>query len=203
MDVWYRRGHKTGTGLWTVDGVTDERHPDGASVPAADASYEDGPVLWRLVESEIGLARMEFAPEAAPGAPPMWFVNVDEPAASPAASNLVAYANDRFPAGTIITRFTFATAGVPNDEQAAAVRWYRNGRVHQIFVAPDFRRSHVGTALLYAASAFHQASGWEGRLHGDGRRTDLGEKFVLGLRHPHRISKRTAEMPPMDVPSDR
>jgi hypothetical protein len=70
--------------------------------------------------------------------------------------------------------------------------------VHQVYVGEAWRRRQVGTLLIYAASAFHQANGWPDRLHSDGRRTDLGQQFVAGLRHPDRIQPLSDRMPPMD-----
>jgi hypothetical protein len=78
------------------------------------------------------------------------------------------------------------------------VRWYRNGLVHQIFVAKDYRRMHLATILLYMAGAWHQANGWEGRIHGDGRRTELGEQLLATLNHPQRYAPLDQVMPPMD-----
>ena len=56
----------------------------------------------------------------------------------------------------------------------------------------------MATAVIYAASAYHQLHGWPGRLHSDGRRTTLGEQLVAGLRHPDRIAPLETLMPPMD-----
>jgi hypothetical protein len=57
---------------------------------------------------------------------------------------------------------------------------------------------HLGTVLIYAAEALHQAQGWPGHLHGDGRRTDLGSRFAAGVRHPQRVAPLTDLMPDMD-----
>jgi hypothetical protein len=56
----------------------------------------------------------------------------------------------------------------------------------------------VASALIYAASAYHQLHGWAGRLHSDGRRTSMGQQLVAGLRHPDRIAPLSTLMPPMD-----
>ena len=196
--AWYRRLGRLDSGLWIVEAIEGDRHPDGTVAPddkTADSAV-DGPVLWRTEPSEFGLLRIVF--NAVPGLPPLWFTFVDEPKAGPAAANLVAFATPTFPAGTVVSGYAFASAGVPNDEQGGAVRWYRDGRIHQIFVSPDHRRQNVGTALLYAASAWHQANGWSGKLHADGRRTELGQRFAAGVRHPSRLQPLNETMPPMD-----
>jgi hypothetical protein len=129
-------------------------------------------------------------------------VSIDEPGELPAAT-LVAYAGEDFPAGTVIGAKEYATVHVSSEDQAGAVRWIRDrGLVHQIFVGAKWRRRHLGTLLLYVASAFHQANGWPGKLYGDGRRTEMGESFVSTLGHQHRIAPLSEVMPPMDPARD-
>lgn len=161
--------------------------------------------MWRVSSSASGLIHIAIDPAFIPEAPDVWFVYVPEPQASPAAANLVAYSVDALradlgvPAGTVVGANRFPLLGVPNDAQLAAIRWYpRDGLIHQVFVRPDHRRRSLGTVMIYAASAFHQAHAWPGRLHGDGRRTELGDKFVAGLRHPQRYAPLTDLQPPMD-----
>lgn len=189
------------SGLWSVAAFYDESVSDGTIVEEAG---DRGPAtMWDVSESDAGLAHIAIAQEALPEQPNLWFVWVDEPAATPPAANLVAFSTDRFPAGTVVSKYTFATARVPNSEQVGAVRWYPgSGLVHQIFVAPEWRRRFVASTLLYAADAFHQANGWTGKLHGDGRRTALGQLFTAALHHPGRIQNLTHEMPPMDPAND-
>ncbi|MDH6181534.1 GNAT superfamily N-acetyltransferase [Microbacteriaceae bacterium SG_E_30_P1] len=194
--VHYVRKGRLPSDLWRVRAYEDDSIADGT---IAEAEGIDGAALWSVVEASPGLARVEIAPDALPEHPPLWFVWVDEPRASPAATNLVAFSHERFVPGTIVSHFTFATAGVSNDDQVGAVRWYPDGGlVHQIFVKPEWRRWFVASALLFAADAFHQAKGWSGALHGDGRRTDLGQLFAAALRYPQRITALTDQMPSMD-----
>lgn len=194
--IYVRRG-RFESGLWNVGafGLED----------VADGTIQDGGVephqepAWTTLPSERGLVRIEIGGYLLPAPPALWFVWVDEPKASPAATNLVAFGGDQFPAGTVVSRYTFAAAGVPNGEQAGAVRWYpRDGQVHQVFVAPEWRRRNVASTLLYTADAFHQANGWDGKIHGDGRRTALGQMLLAGMLHPNRAKRLTEEMPPMD-----
>jgi hypothetical protein len=186
-------------GLWAVTCRLSDEHPDGSTVADPNPAW---PMFWQTTASTDGLLHIRMADFVTPDAPDVWFVYVDEPKADPPAANLVAYANDRMPAGTVITKYRFATLGVHNDEQVAAIRWYpRDGLIHQVFVSEQWRRQALGTRIIYSAGAFHIANRWPGRLHGDGRRTDLGEKFVAGLQKPERVAPRTAVMPPMDPAS--
>lgn len=199
--VWYRREMRLPSGLWAVTAYRSDEHPDGQVAEDADEPVGT-PWVWRTREAERGILTVEVAPELQEQAPSLWYVNVDEPTVKPPATNLVAFATDHYPAGTIVNRYAFATAGVDNALQAGALRWYRTGIVHQVFVAPEWRRRLVASLLLYAGSAFHQSNGWPGYLRSDGRRTDLGELFAAGARHPQRIAPLSETMPPMDPAPD-
>jgi len=189
--TWYARRATLESGLHLVSAHRGDEHDDGATI--------DHPALWSTELSATGLIRLAVAPEAVPGAPAVWFVSVEEPRSTPRATNLVAYATDDFPAGTVINRFQFGGLGLANEEQAGAIRWLTDdGLVHQVFVGEKWRRHKLATVLIYAASAFHQANGWPGKLHGDGRRTPLGEQFTGSLQHPGRIAPLAESMPPMD-----
>lgn len=191
-----RRG-RLDSGLWDVSAYGIEDAPDG-TIQDGGTEPEQEPA-WSTHHAEPGLVRISIGQYLLPEPPPLWFVWVDEPKSSPAGTNLVAFGGGQYPPGTVISRYTFATAGVPNGEQAGAVRWYPGGgQVHQVFVSPEWRRRNVASTLLYTADAFHQANGWEGKLHGDGRRTALGQMLLAGLLHPNRAKQLTEEMPPMD-----
>lgn len=195
--LYVRRG-RLASGLWDVAAYGDDSVADGTVVEGEPE--QPGEPFWSVGEASPGLLHVEVGREVLPERPDLWFVSVDEPRASPAATNLVAFGGGRFPAGTVISQYTFATARVPNGEQAGAVRWYpRDGLVHQIFVSPSWRRQFVASTLLYTADAVHQAKGWAGKVHADGRRTALGQVLAAGLRHPNRARALTEEMPPMDA----
>ncbi|HEX4058883.1 MAG TPA: hypothetical protein VHX87_11280 [Galbitalea sp.] len=174
-------------------------HPDGSYVDEPDAAW---PILWQSSATDRGILRVTVSDFVAPEAPPLWFVRIDEPKSSPPAVNLVAFTGDARPAGTVINNYQFATAGVHSDDQAGAVRWYPDGGlVHQVYVAPQWRRLQVGTLLLYSAGAVHQSMGWAGRLHSDGRRTAAGDALTSTILHPLRIAPLTETMPAMDPPA--
>jgi GNAT superfamily N-acetyltransferase len=188
--TWYARRATLASGLHLVSAHQGDEAADGTTL------HEGRPALWSTEPSDHGMIRLATT---VPDAPPAWFVSVDEPRAMPPAANLVAYVTDDFPPGTVINRFRFGSLGLSNDDQAGAIRWFRqDGLIHQIFVAPVWRRHSLGTVLVYAASAFHQANGWGGRIHADGRRTEQGERFAVAFDHPGRVEERTETMPSMD-----
>ena len=195
--VFYVRDRQLTDGRWAVSAYRNSGFAEGEVVDASQAPKS--PLVWRSSESERGIIRIERGAGEVDGAPGLWFVNVDEPKASPKATNLVGFATDHFEPGTVVTRYQFAGLGLSNDEQVGAIRWYTAlAVVHQVFVAEQWRRRRAGSVLLYAADAFHQSMGWPGALKSDGRHTDLGQQFVAAQRYPARFPSRTAAMPPMD-----
>lgn len=197
--IWYRELGATASGLRVAEAWESAAHADGVY---ADAEPGDAALVWRTREPERGLLHVTIPADRAPGSPPLWFVVVDEPRGDRPACNLVAYGDDTLPAGTIVSNHTFATLGVRSDSQLGAVRWYRDGLVHQIFVSPDHRRRNIGTSLLHAAGAWQQANRWPGFIHSDGRRTLLGQLFLAAKRNPSRIRPLTETMPGMDPGTD-
>lgn len=194
---WYVRSAKLGRGRWQVRCHVDDRHPDGEVI---DQPGElDGLfVLWDADVDAEDRPLLAVNPAVAPGAPSAWFVHLHEPGPQPA-TVLVGFDTPHLPAGTVVPDPVFFHMPVRSEQQVGAIRWWHDEAVvDQLFVRHDMRRRHVGTILVYAASAFHQFNGWKGRLHSDGRRTTLGDAFVTGLRHPERIASLEQLMPPMD-----
>ncbi|MBX3116672.1 MAG: hypothetical protein KF808_04925 [Cryobacterium sp.] len=197
--LWYHREAQLDSGLWSVKSFETDEHPDGFVDPDSGITDRDD-WLWRSFESPGVMLRFEIADGVIPEVPPLWFVNVDDPRGENPSTHLVAFQTDHLPAGSIISKFSFATMGVPNSSQVGAVHWYRTGIVNQIFVAPQWRRRFIASCLFGAADALHQGNGWPGHLRSDGRRTRLGMLLAAGFRYPQRFADQTAVMAPMDLP---
>lgn len=195
--AWYHRQGALPDGRWQVRCLFSDDHPDGTAV--TDPGDTDGRFeIWRADLDQEKRPRLLVNPDAVPGAPAMWFVVLPERGPRPA-TTLVGYERDVLPPGTVIGDAVFFSLPVPNDDQVGAIRWWHEEAVvDQVYVSDAHRRRHVASALIYAASAYHQLHGWPGRLHSDGRRTTMGERLVAGLRHPHRIAPLAQVMPPMD-----
>ncbi len=201
--AWYHREEALRGGRWRVRCLFSDDHPDGSVVEDPDAEHlADRFEIWRADLDPQGRPRVVVNPEAAPGAPAMWFVGLPETGDDPAMT-LVGYVEGVRPAGVVVPDAEFFHLPTRNDDQVGAIRWWRTGVVDQVYVGDAWRRQHVATALIYAASGYHQLHGWPGRLHSDGRRTTLGDSLVAGLRHPDRIAALTRRMPPMDGPDGR
>lgn len=155
--------------------------------------------IWRADLDDRGRPRVLVNPAAVPDSPVLWFVALPELAGERPAMTLVGYEHDVLPAGVVVPNTTFFGLPTRNSDQVGAIRWWRDDAiVDQVYVGQRWRRRHVATAMIYAASAYHQLHGWPGRLHSDGRRTSMGEHLVAGLRHPTRIASLDELIAPMD-----
>jgi GNAT superfamily N-acetyltransferase len=158
------------------------------------------PTDWKLaVQADADGSRVHRVEVALPGAPLLWYVELPEPTARPAACTVVAFSDPRFADGIVLDAARARNAGVDGARQVGAIRWWPGtGLVHQIYVTPDHRRLGVGNKLCRAVFGMQAARGLP-PLHGDGRRTELGEEWRTGL--PAAIAARMAPlsevMPPM------
>lgn len=203
--AWYLRDGRLDGRFWQARCFLDDRFPDGHIVDpdgarAGDAGdLSDTLEIWRTSLDPAGHLVITVNDWAAPDAPDLWYVVLREPGDRPATS-LVAYSTPHFVPGAVVEDHEFFPLPVRNDEQVAALRWWHEeATVDQVFVSRAYRRSHAATKIIYAASSFHQANGWRGRLHSDGRRTELGEQLVVGMRHSVRIAPWTEPIEPMDT----
>jgi hypothetical protein len=200
-NAWYHReAYDDATGTWRVACYLSDRFPDGEVAPVESTADLDGAVkLWHACADADGRPLLQVTKEAAPHAPDVWYVAVPQRDLDPPSFDLVAFRTDHVPPGTVIDNPSFMVLPVRTAEQVGAIRWVPSTAVvDQVFVVKDLRRSGLATKLVYAASAYHQHQGWGGRLHSDGRRTDLGQRFTAGLRHPDRVAPWTGYSRPMD-----
>jgi hypothetical protein len=200
-NAWYRREALLDGRLWQARCFFDDRFDDGHIVEPGDdpGDLSDALEIWSTAVDESGRLVVTVNDWAAPGAPPLWYVSLLRPGDDPPTVSLVAFETDHFAPGTVITDTQFLPLAVRSDAQVGAIRWWSDEAcVEQVYVSPELRRVHAATKIIYAASAFHQAHGWAGRLHSDDRRTELGQQLVVGLRHANRIEPWGRHMAPMD-----
>jgi hypothetical protein len=214
INVWF--AHHTVAaegGLDTVvAGYADDRHPDEDRVEHRGSRQEilDDPTAhgFAFCRSEAGrteVTRVHIRPDAlwglVAGAPELWFVLIMEPDADPLAANLVGFATDHFPDGTVVDSAAASVAGATAEDQVAALRWFPgSGQVHQVFVAPDWRRRHVAVKMHMVAEMIRAGRGWPA-IRGGEIRTELGDAYITSLGISPRITPRVASAPPMDAPA--
>jgi GNAT superfamily N-acetyltransferase len=155
-----------------------------------DLPGERRPSGWRLavdVRTDGSVCSVQVA---AQGAPLLWYVELTEPGGDEPATTLVAFSDARCADGTVLDAGTARASGVSAAEQVGAVRWWTgSGLVHQVYVQPAARERGVGAKLVQAAYGLQAARGLP-EVHGDGRRTDLGEQWRGSL--PEEIAVRMA-----------
>jgi GNAT superfamily N-acetyltransferase len=181
-DPWWARlteaGHRSLVAVLSAD------FPPGTVV---DLPGERRPRGWQV--AVVGDDRRPAAVEVAlPGAPLLWYVELPEPAAI----TLVAFSDERYADGRLLSAEDARREGIGADGQVAALRWWPgSGLVHQVFVGPAHRRRGVGHKLVRAAFGLQAARDLP-PLHGDGRRTDLGEQWRQAL--PEAVAARMADL---------
>lgn len=187
-------------GFWVMRSYRCDRLPDGTILgPADDPSPLEGAFeTWRtyVVDGRvvIDIDRARF-----PSAPDLWYCATNERDERPAV-NLVAFTTTDIAPGTVISDTEFFALPVRSDQQVAAIRWWTDdGEMDQVYVDREHRRLQVAAKLVRAASAFHLANGWPGRLHDNGRHTDLGDELAASFRSA-RVAALRERMPPMDPP---
>ncbi|NRQ48744.1 GNAT family N-acetyltransferase [Aeromicrobium stalagmiti] len=194
----------TGAISWTAL-VRSDLHPDGADVELAEADALDeianDAVGFARLAPDGSVARVELTSRAVPLLPPLWFVEVPEPDASPPATSLVAFTGHGIESGSLLDPDAARAAPVRNADQLAALRWYpATGEVDQVYVHPGQRRHGIGTAIVLAAAIVTFPRGWA-RLWGDGQRTSDGEAMRSTSIWSHRAAPLTHLAPPMTPPA--
>ena len=181
----------------TTVAVLSAEFPAHSVVDLPDVRRPSG---WQMaVRADVDGGRVHAVDVAMPSAPLCWYVELPEPDAEPAATVLVAFSDTRFPEGTVLDVAGAEAACVTGTHQVAAVRWWPStGLVHQLYVVSGYRRRGLAAKLVQAAFGVQLARGLPD-LHGDGRRTELGEAWRASL--PEAVSARMADwsevMPPM------
>ncbi|MDX6284801.1 MAG: hypothetical protein QOG53_286 [Frankiales bacterium] len=182
----------------------DDRQPDAAIVDTVEGDPAEAVAVVRIDAATGRMLGVLVTKVLATKAPPLWYVGFPEHDAQPPAMSLVAFATDDRPDGIVVDADTFTGMPVSSDQQVAAIRWwYQTGQLHQIYVAPTWRRRGLATKLILAAAGVRAAHGW-GPLWGGGERTDLGEAYAARSPesfHGRRIP-RTSSLPPMTPASE-
>lgn len=196
---WHERVVDPDGALVQVRVVQSDRRPDGSAVDVAiDDPEPDGVVaVADLVDGTV--VRLAATPDIAPKAPPLWFVELAEPApaSGPPAATLVAFTGGDVEPGSLLSTADAQHLGVASSDQVGAFRWIpHSGFSDQIYVAPVWRRRSIGTGLLAAAAALAFARGWP-RPWGDGQRTAQGDRMRASGRWRHLAADLTHLMPPM------
>lgn len=196
--AWYAREQSLSKNRWRARAIVSDAHRD-ADVIDGPVSRDDAHELWRTDVDSDGRSVISLNPTAIRNAPPLWFVVVPDLDATRSAMMLAGFATDHVAPGTVLTNPEFFSLPVQSTDQVGAIRWWHlEGVVDQVFVAEQWRRRFLGTALIYAANAYQVHNGWPSKLTSDGRRTELGEQLAAATLFPDRFAPLKTLSPPMD-----
>ncbi len=163
----------------------------------AREAARQGAISYARIGPDSQVTRLEATERFAPKAPPLWYAELKEPSKSPPATNLVAFSGHGVDPGTFLDRKRLREVGVTDGDQLAAFRWYPDsGFADQLYVAPQWRRHTIGSAILAAAGALGVARGWP-RLWTDGQRTSDGERMRAASSWTHLTQELSHLRPPM------
>jgi hypothetical protein len=200
MDLWFAR-RPGPDGSMELTAVLGDGHPYRSVVDA-----EPGPkdvVLYRSFYRPDGtMTRAVVDPAITPRAPGLWYLEWPESELDPPATNLIAFATPEFADGTIVDGERWEALGADVREQVAALRWWtRTGQVHQVYVAPQWRRCGIGNKIVLVGAASTIGRRWPSLWSG-GETTDLGEAWVRPAVWGTRVAPRSRRIPPMTPPPD-
>lgn len=199
---WYCRSVRADGSTSAFFAVRSSLHADGVQVdlPEADAAQvigDDALSEVRLDPAGV-VTLLHVTPLVAAKAPPLWFAELDQPDASPPTRHVVGFSGHGIEPGRLVDRQQLREIDVTSADQVGALQWYpATGEIVQVYVAPDWRRRHVATAVMMAGGALHLARGGAQRLWADGQRTALGDRFAKRATWEHRAAPLTHLAPPM------
>jgi GNAT superfamily N-acetyltransferase len=185
--------------------VQSSRYPDGSRVELspemARLQIGDAAVCAITYGDGRRVVGMQVMPWFAPKAPPMWFAELRESAASPPAVSLLAFTGAGQAANSLVDQSDLRNVAVVSSDQLGALRWYpATGEIDQVYVQPPWRRRNIASALLGAAASLSVSRDWP-RFWSDGQRTALGEDLRNARTWRHRAADLTNLSPPM-TPGD-
>ena len=204
LDAPNERGYRSVI-AYRIDATRDQEHLDWDTGRGSDPHASAGlPESHRVRANDDGSLDLSISDTTIPNAPRLWYVSVAERAPEQRhLVSLVAFAAGPVRFGRVIDASTYSLLDVPNESQVGAIEWSRrDGCISQIYVAPEHRRTQVALTLLFAAGCFHQASGWPGAIHADGRRTEMGQRFAESVPYQVRVATHVELSPPMDPDVD-
>ena len=196
--AWYVRENSLARNRWRARAIVSNAHRD-ADVVDGPIESDDAHELWRTDVDPDGHSLISLNPAALRNAPSLWFVVVPDLGATRPAMMLAGFATDHVAPGTVLTNPEFFSLPVQSTDQVGAIRWWHlEGVVDQVFVAEQWRRRFLGTALIYAENAYQVNNDCPSKLTSDGRRTELGEQLAAATLFPDRFAPLETLSPPTD-----
>lgn len=194
--LWFWRSAELVNGWRAVESYTTDEHPkpyrfDGGLRPT------DAPTWSSLTHNgEHLVATVDHS--HLPKAPPLWYVVLDQTQTLGDATALMAFADDRFPDGTVLSVEQFRACQVEGKKQIGAVQWMRNtGTLTNLRVNEAYRRRGISLKLIHVADVL-LVSRDDGFLNGGDHLTSDGEALAAKWQHSVRLKPQVGRYSPMD-----
>jgi hypothetical protein len=134
-----------------------------------------------------------------PDAPPLWWVLVEEHHGLVPTISLIAYADARYPDGTVLTTDQYRAEVGASRPQAGAIRWGKGDpKLEQIYTAPDYRRRRMSIKMIHTADIINEAAGWGGYLYGGEELTSDGQQLAAAWSGSQRLREQSVQASPME-----
>lgn len=116
------------------------------------------PRLMYMLTNNSGIPHISFNSEEWATCPPLWFAYIVSEYGIPPNISVMAFATPDFDSGQVVTANEAAQKGIAASQQIAAIQWgYKDPKMHQIFVHPDWRRRRISAAMIGAADLINLA----------------------------------------------
>lgn len=161
--------------------VTDEKSPNHVYCHSFSSTDKDGRYMVKFVE-EATLPIVD-----------LWYVYIDAKTSIPPMRSIMAYADGRFPDGTVVAFDEIRELKISPHDSCGFIRWFtEDSRVQQIFVKEEHRRKRISTKLFGVADMMIVGDReWNGRfLNGGDITTSDGESLRGAWSNSKRVTPR-------------
>lgn len=197
--LWYWREHLLDNQWWRVESFDTEEHPKSSTIYGTERPSSAAPFSWTSLD-ETGHLVVGIDPrDHLPTTPALWWALVEDDNAIVPNVSLIAFADDRYSDGTVLTAAQLrAEIGTP-PAQAGAIRWAKGeAKIEQIYTAPEFRRRRMSIKMVNAADILNEASGWGGYLYGGEELTPDGQQLASAWTSSRRLRQQSVHVLPAE-----
>lgn len=197
--LWFWRSDPIREGWDAVESFSTDEYPKPSTIESEIRPTGSEPFSSVNGSGEYLVAQVDHG--HLPKAPNLWYLLLNYNEASGGVSALMAFADQRFPEGTILDADQFRSCGKSAADQIAAIKWRRaDATIEQIYVSEPFRRRGVAIKLINVADVLVVSSRTNAYLNGGGHLTDDGAALASRWTHSVRLTERVGYYSPMDSP---
>lgn len=165
--------------------VTDEKSPNHSFLHSFSSSDADGRYVVNFVDSAFD------------GVIDLWYVFIDARESTPPMRSIVAFANNQFPNGTVLSFEEAVDLGINISDSCGFIRWFKSdSRIQQVSVKEEYRRKRISTKLFGTADLIVVGEkNWNGNfLNGGDITTSDGEKLRDAWAKSKRVTPRVGSV---------